>query len=272
MVPHSRTSAENMNKTRKEQEIESFEDAALYDELMDRPYTQTLKAEVHRRLSSYSLQRARVLEIGAGVSEFINDFPEDSFVVLTDITHALLARNGQRGHPVVCDAECRPFRDGSFEFILFVGILHHLPDQQRALEESRRLLSPHGEGILVCEPHRRSINFLYHYSRRVIQAVFGTGLIKRLIGCFSPAESQVDLRAISSVFGHGFRIRKKTFLSVRLPPFRFLSKSDLDARLSRVLDPLPVLRDVGTTVLLEISPADRQTGLLRGSSRSLDSA
>lgn len=250
-----------MTDARKQEEIQSFDDTTLYQELMDRPYTQALKGEVHRRLRSYDWRSARILEIGAGVSEFLEDFPPDNCVVLTDLTHSLLSQNDPRGHPVVCDAEALPFREGGFDFIYLIGVLHHLPDQARALQETRRVLKGRGGKVLICEPHRRSLNFLYHNARLVIQRLLGVDRVKKMIGCFSPQESQVDVRAVYAAFVGGYQIRRKTFLSVRLPPFRLFSRCALDARLSRILDPLPLFRSVGTTILLEVSSPDPRGAL-----------
>jgi SAM-dependent methyltransferase len=54
-------------------------------------------------------------------------------------------------HNVVGDMEALPFRDGSFDAVMFVAALHHVPQPLRALEEARRVLRPGGR-LFAFEP------------------------------------------------------------------------------------------------------------------------
>ena len=53
------------------------------------------------------------------------------------------------------DGERLPYPDGSFDAVTIQGVLHHLPDCQPMLRESRRVLRPGGE-LYVSEPCKES--------------------------------------------------------------------------------------------------------------------
>jgi ubiquinone/menaquinone biosynthesis C-methylase UbiE len=233
------------------EEIESFDDTAAYDELMARPYTRYLKQNIDDYLSGIRLEDAVVLELGCGVSEHAHRFKDNNLMVLTDITHSLLKLNDAACARAVADAQILPFKAGSCDFIIYLGILHHLPDQYASLAEAARVLKPGGK-IFIQEPHRLSLNFFYHYGRRLFMKLVGVENVKKIIGCFSPDEWQLDKKAMKKAFGNGYNTRKWSILSFRLPPFRFFKNSNLDVRISKFFDRLPVFKNLGTTIFYEI--------------------
>ena len=231
-------------------EIEAFRDIELYNELMARPYTQELKRNVAETIKGYGIRNAHILEIGAGVSQFSELLRDQNYIVLTDLNGKLLSQNPPENALVVCDAEMLPFKGGVFDFVYAIGVFHHLANQYQCLHEIRCVLKPEG-AMLACEPHRMSLNFFYHMGRVVIMNLLGVAFVKKLIGCFSPDEAQVDARAVRRVFKAGFDVRTWTILVFRLPPFRVLKHSALDVQISKVLDRIPILSRLGTTILLE---------------------
>lgn len=234
------------------EEIQAFDDAAAYDELMARPYTRRLKQEIAEYLSKLRLKDAVILELGCGVSEHAEMFSRDNFVVLTDITMSLLKRNDPRCGRLACDAQILPFKNNSCDFVIYLGILHHLPDQLASLKEAARILKPGGR-IFIQEPHRMSLNFFYYYGRKLFMKLLGVKNVKKLIGCFSPDEWQLDVKAVKKAFAADFELKRWTILSFRLPPFRLFKNSALDVKLSRIFDRLPVFREVGTTIFYEVT-------------------
>lgn len=236
---------------RKQAEVEAFADIDSYQELMDRPYTKRLKEEVHKRLAAYRSQGQNVLEIGAGVSEFKEKFEPDNFFVASDFVFPILNQNRSRSGLVICDGEILPFAEGSFDLVLLIGVLHHLVDQEACLKEVKRVLR-RGGNVFICEPHRRSLNFFYYNLRLLFIRVLGVEKVKKLIGCFTPGESQVDVKAVRRVFSEHVRIHMDTILVFRLPPLRMFKNSSLDVKLSSFLDRIPVLNMFGSTVFMEI--------------------
>ena len=233
------------------EEIEAFDDAAAYDELMARPYTRELKKHILGYLSKVKLSNATIVELGCGVSEHADLFKDKNYVVLTDITLSLLKRNNPDCGRLACDAQVLPFASNSCDFVIYLGILHHLPDQYASLAEAGRILKPGGR-IFIQEPHRMSLNFFYYYGRQLFLKVIGEQNVKKLIGCYSPDEWQLDVRAFKRAYKSGYDLKRWTILSFRLPPFRFFKNSSLDVILSRFFDPLPIFKDIGTTIFYEV--------------------
>ena len=237
------------------QEIESFDDIAAYEELMARPYTRFLKENIDRYISNIKLKDAVILELGCGISEHAYRYKNDNLMVLTDITASLLKRNDPDCARAVADAQVLPFKSNSCDFAIFLGILHHLPDQYASLAETARVLKPGGR-IFIQEPHRMSLNFFYYYGRRFFMKLVGPENVKKMIGCYSPDEWQLDIKAMKKAFGKGYDLKKWTILTFRLPPFRFFKNSSLDVTLSKIFDHLPIFKHFGTTVFYEVVKKD----------------
>ena len=246
-----------IDQERLKSEIEAFDDIDSYMELMARPYTRRLKAEVDKYLSSVKLKGARILELGCGLSEHAHYFNKDNTMILTDINWALLEKNSPPSRLMLCDAQdLKPFDDDSIDFIMYIGILHHLQNQAGALREARRVLRPGGR-IFICEPHSKSINFIYYHLRLLVIKIFGTEFLRKMIGCVSPDEKQLDVEAVESIFGSGYSLRKWTILSFRLPPLRLFKRLNFDVILSDIFDKLPLFRSFGTTILYEITSLEK---------------
>ncbi len=240
-----------MAEARLQKEIDAFDDTQAYLELMARPYTRRLKAEVDKYMSSLNLKGLNILELGCGISEHAYRFNNDNLMIVSDITKSLVEKNDPKSARAISDAQILPFKDNSMDFIIYVGILHHLPSQEKSLREAARLLRP-GGWIFICEPHRTSINYVYYNLRLIVMKIMGTGFVKKLIGCFSPDETQLDVKAVKRIFGNGFHKTKWTILSFRLPPLRLFKDSKLDVIFSNIFDRLPIFRSMGTTIFYEI--------------------
>lgn len=98
---------------------------------------------------------SRVLEVGCGPGTLWRDnrarLPADAVVTLGDLSPGMVAE--ARGHLgagaapfrfLVLDAQAIPFPDASFDTVLAMHMLYHVPDRARALAEIRRVLRPGG--------------------------------------------------------------------------------------------------------------------------------
>lgn len=118
-----------------------------------------------------------VLDVGGGAGYYANVLAQHGCrVILTDLSSTLLQQ--ARGADsrlmacVCCDAEFLPFRDESFDHILFSEVLEHLPDGTRALSESERVARP-GGFVVITTPSRWSpMNLAYALKRRMRRYAF----------------------------------------------------------------------------------------------------
>lgn len=99
----------------------------------------------------------RILEVGAGLGTDLAQFATAGALV-TDLElsqgHLALAREnfalrGLSGEFVPGDAENMPFSDGEFDVVYSNGVIHHIPDTQRVVEEIHRVLKPGGKAIIM---------------------------------------------------------------------------------------------------------------------------
>jgi SAM-dependent methyltransferase len=105
----------------------------------------------------------KVLEIGVGLGTDLAQFAKGGAIChAVDITDRHLeaaARNfAARGLPVVlkkCDATQIDFPDAYFDLVYSFGVIHHIPDAPKVVQEIRRVLKPGGK-CLVALYHRYS--------------------------------------------------------------------------------------------------------------------
>jgi glycosyltransferase involved in cell wall biosynthesis/ubiquinone/menaquinone biosynthesis C-methylase UbiE len=99
----------------------------------------------------------RILEVGAGLGTDLAQFALGGAIV-TDLElaqgHLELAKEnfalrGLPGEFVPGDAENIPFPDGEFDVVYSNGVIHHIPDTQRVIEEMHRVLKPGGKAIVM---------------------------------------------------------------------------------------------------------------------------
>ena len=119
-----------------------------------------------------------VLEIGVGLGTDLAQFAKAGAIChAIDITERHLeaaARNFEaRGLPVVlkkCDATQIDFADGYFDLVYSFGVIHHIPDASKVVQEIRRVLKPGGK-VLVTLYHRYS--FFHFFMLFVRGLLFG---------------------------------------------------------------------------------------------------
>jgi SAM-dependent methyltransferase len=106
-----------------------------------------------------------VAEVGCGVGTDGSRFLEDGARYLGVDQSGVAARTaratfdmlGLGGVVVQGDATAPPLRSEGVDFVYSNGVLHHIPDTEAAVRESRRVLRPAGQ-CLVMLYHRSSFN------------------------------------------------------------------------------------------------------------------
>jgi ubiquinone/menaquinone biosynthesis C-methylase UbiE/uncharacterized protein YbaR (Trm112 family) len=114
-----------------------------------------LRSEWERNFRDYlrphlpeSLRNRLVLDVGAGSGRHSHEAHRlGARVVAVDVGDAIhVARRNLPADvlTVQADAEELPFEDASFDLVMSIGVLHHLPDPRRALNSLARLVRPGG--------------------------------------------------------------------------------------------------------------------------------
>ncbi len=123
----------------------------------------------------------RVLDVGSGNGYVLSKYAQEGAEVAgIDITEAGIdlcrkrfASLGLRGHFVVGNAEELPFESDTFDCVCSMGVLHHTPDTEKAVDEIYRVLKPGGE-VIVMVYYRNSA--LYRLKFPLIRFVSGKSI------------------------------------------------------------------------------------------------
>ena len=139
----------------------------------------TLLGEVEQHFDLSQWQR--VLDVGCGASArnpiFVRAFWGREAVAV-DLSWRTLQRAQQRINTPFVNANvlALPFRDGSFDFAMSTGVIHHTPDPRLALRELKRVVQA-GGGMFVSVYNRRSIYYpVYRHLGGVFRALVRWGL------------------------------------------------------------------------------------------------
>jgi SAM-dependent methyltransferase len=125
-----------------------------------------LQSHIHDFLSSLNLNGKSVLEIGTGVgtdARTIIRLGGDYTGINVDagsseMTRRALETSGLPGTVRQASALEIPFPDEKFDVVYSFGVLHHIPEVDRAVREIRRVLKPGGE-LAIMLYNRKSLNY-----------------------------------------------------------------------------------------------------------------
>jgi len=118
-------------------------------------------AEYMRPHTPQSLAKTSILDVGTGSGRHSFHAAEaGAEVVAVDLGASInVARRNLPASvlTVQADAEALPFEPGSFDLVMSIGVLHHLPDTERALRSIARYAKPggHVHVYLYWVPERR---------------------------------------------------------------------------------------------------------------------
>ena len=108
-----------------------------------------------------------------GFTVTLNDMSDEAMI----LAKANFAHFREDAQFVVSDARKLPFPDNSFDVVTSIGLMEHLPDYSPILKEAYRVLKPGGTMMQINIPHKRSIQLLNVYYRKLL-TIFGKELRK----------------------------------------------------------------------------------------------
>ncbi len=123
----------------------------------------------------------KVLDVGSGNGYVLSKYAQEGAMVSgVDITEvgAWLCRKrfellGLEGDFYVGDAEKLPFKDETFDCVCSMGVLHHIPNPEKAIVEIHRILKKNGR-LIIMVYHRNSTQYMIRI--RLISAITGKSM------------------------------------------------------------------------------------------------
>lgn len=167
---------------------------------------------VHRRrpITYLSLISAKIVgDIGCGSGQNCISLKKmKKEVICVDFALKQLIESRKRGcdNLVLADMEYLPFRDSSFEGLIYIASLHHLKDPSLAIKEGERVLKSKGE--ILATVWLVQLKFLFRRNVLIVSKV-GDKTVKRFVHFYLPRE----LKRYMEVIG-GFKTIKYSLYRV----------------------------------------------------------
>lgn len=170
----------------------------------------------------------RVGDFGCGQSLFHDGLRGHSPPpVFLDLSLPAL-RTIEHGHRVCADLRRLPFRSGSYERILCIGVLHHIPQRREVIDELARVVAPGGSVVLgVYAPG--TLNARLRRLHRAARPRAWRALVAGLTAFLIRARHAMNGRMLGP---DDVRRRTADFLDVPFVHFARPSEYEAEARLS----------------------------------------
>ncbi|MEW5720580.1 MAG: class I SAM-dependent methyltransferase [Chloroflexota bacterium] len=191
------------------------------------PHTQTLEdyliylkhLALYKFVASYTA-RKRVLDLGCGEGYGSDALAHTArLIVAADRDAAGIGRARQKYTRanlafVVCDAQALPFRAASFEAVVSFGMIAHIPNARKYLEEIKRVNAAAGVAI-ISTPNRvlRLLPFQQLWHRSCLREYAARDLA-RVVGAVFPRTQLCGITATSAVLEiEKRRVRPSSFVA-----------------------------------------------------------
>ncbi len=188
-------------------------DAALVRWRFGEGYVARLAAARYRAMLAGA---HRVLDVGCGTGEAAR-FAEGAEYVGVDLSETLIRQGAGRPdrHLAAASLFALPFAEGTFDRVICMGVLHHLPPGHlaAALREMRRVLMPQGR-LAIIEPNPWGLfQRLMAYVRPAERGILAVGP-----GAIGRAAREAGLEVEKALYDHTvFWAAHATFLLRRWP-------------------------------------------------------
>jgi glycogen(starch) synthase len=147
-----------------------------------------------------------VLDVGGGYGRFAGPLSAQHEVVLCDISPEMIEEASHRWpslHVIRADARCLPFEDESFDLVLAIDLLTHLPRLDQGFAELARVARRGGR--VVADTTNRSPWWVLAYPRyvgfrplRLVKTMLAGGVLpewRTLVRHHTPREARVAISA-----------------------------------------------------------------------------
>jgi SAM-dependent methyltransferase len=180
---------------------------------------------------------ARILDVGAGTGRLVQRLISQGYAALgMDYSFEMLVKASERirpgdggGSPLLqADVASLPFEAGSFDVVVCIGVIPHLPAYDAALQELGRLLKPGGTLLLTFDNKAGLIKRLD--LARLLQRVFGKATGKYAVDKYRGARTHF-LPGIRRSLA-GAHIQVTDCWPVTLDLFSFFGREVLPRRMS----------------------------------------
>ncbi len=143
-----------------------------------------------------------IIDIGCGTSKIIQDLPD---AVACDISMGRLRYLQQNNKLLVCgDVRALPFKDNTFDTVIFSNVIEHVPRCGSILSEINRILRAGGT-LIVATPDYGKITW------RVVEHVYD--IVKLRGGYKQEHISQYDLPSLNKILKEsGFQIIEREYI------------------------------------------------------------
>lgn len=179
-----------------------------YDHLREEIESVEYSHELHE-YSSFSGKN--VLDVGCGngyiLSKYATNGANTFGIDITEIGVELSKKRFQleslQGDFRVADAQNLPYEDNFFDCVCSMGVLHHVPDTKKGIEEIYRVLKPGGR-LIVMFYHKNSAK--YQLSYRILSLFSGKSmdqLVNEFDGKGNPKGSVFTKKTLSELL-HDF--------------------------------------------------------------------
>ena len=135
---------------------ERIDEKAYYDEVEFKRYN--LFCPYIPKIAEFKEHKGeKVLEIGMGMGMDLKQYAENGAICHgVDLTEGAIKKarhffelHGLKAELCVMDAENLQFEDDTFDLVYSLGVLHHTPNTQKAIDEIYRVLKPNGKAIVM---------------------------------------------------------------------------------------------------------------------------
>ncbi len=145
------------NKITEREFFDKWTESKEYDVLTQYGYD-TIISDFQRLIGNRLLKGCRAIDLGCGTGSFtrrlFNNSEAELFGLDISFKAIQLAKQKEgKANFLVGDIEDLPFEDGFFDLVVYSGILHHFPNEEKCLAESFRVLR-NGGCMLSYDPNK----------------------------------------------------------------------------------------------------------------------